>query len=217
MTEPNKKGAKPKVPAVQPESLAVPPKKLVAKSSTGSKVSRKSKKGEASTTSSARIRLELELKAVEEQQRIREEELAAEKELQDLERKLEEELREKELAIEAKRITDAKAALKKKMEVEREYRKQQMAIRRQSEEEKVKLIRQASEYGSGRGSSIGTDTGSKDKVEDWLKKSTQQTAGQSTEFTSAVDPSNGPKQVFVEQKTNHQAAIHIRDDRSLDQ
>lgn len=135
--------------------VAVPSKKLVTKSSIGSKVSHKSKKCE-DTTTSAHIRLALELRPVEEQQRIREEELAAENELQDLERKLEE-----ELANKARRITDAKATLKKKMEVKHEYRKQQMVIRKQSEEDAVKFIRQASELGSGRASSIGTDSGPK--------------------------------------------------------
>ncbi|XP_062533441.1 GRB10-interacting GYF protein 2-like [Armigeres subalbatus] len=126
--EVSKKGAKPKTPGVQLETLVVPPKKSGSRLSAGS---RKSKKvtGEQSTTSSARMRLEAELKAVEEQQRIREEELAAEKELQDLERKLEEELQEKELMIEAKRVAEAKANLKKKMSDEREFRMKQMAIR----------------------------------------------------------------------------------------
>lgn len=210
------KGAKPKVPVKQSENLEVP-KKMKAKASAGSKATRKSKKtvGE-SATSSIRARLELELKAVEEQQKIQEEELAAEKELKDLERKLEEEMQEKEFAIETKRIAEAKAALRQKIADEREYKMQQMAIRRQSAEQKAKLIRQASEYGSSRSSLIGTDTDSKDKVEDWLKKSTQQTAGPIKEFTSALDSSSGPTQVPLEQNTNHQTSANIRTDRSLD-
>lgn len=212
--EVNKTGAKPKAPIGLPQTLAVPSKKSGAKSSAGS---RKSKKvtGEQSTTSSARMRLEAELKAVEEQQRIKEEELAAEKELQDLERKMEAELRERELAIETKRIAEAKAELKKKISDEREFRMKQMAIRRQSEEEKAKLIRQASEYGSTRGSLVGSATRSDSKVEDWLEKSTQQTAGPLQQFTSAVDPSCGQTQVFLE-KTNRQQPADIRADRSLD-
>ncbi|XP_062702184.1 uncharacterized protein LOC134285456 [Aedes albopictus] len=210
------KGAKPKGTANPLENLPVPVRKSGAKSSAGSKTSRRSKKGigEQSVTSSSRMRLELELKAVEDQQKIREEELAAEKELLDLQRKLEEELREKELAIEAKRIAEAKAALKQKISEEREFRMKQMEIRRRSEEEKAKLIRQASEYGSSRGSLIGTNADSKDKVEDWLEKSTQQTAGPLKEFTSAVDPSRGQSQVPLEQTTNRQTA-NIRADRSL--
>ncbi|XP_062713760.1 uncharacterized protein LOC134290608 [Aedes albopictus] len=201
-------GAKPKGTAIPSDNLAVPVKKSGAKSSAGSKTSRRSKKGigEQSVTSSARMRLELELRAVEEQQKIREEELAAEKELKELERKLEEELREKELAIEVKRIAEAKAALTKRISEEREFKMKQMEIRRRSEEEKAKLIRQASEYGSSRGSLIGTDADSKDKVEDWLKKSTQQTAGLLRESTSAVDPSRGQTQTLVSQVEKGQQA-----------
>ncbi|XP_055632429.1 uncharacterized protein LOC129772923 [Toxorhynchites rutilus septentrionalis] len=148
----NAKGAKPNIPAKQPDALEVP-KKTMAKSTAGSKISKRSKKMvDDSVTSSTRARLELELKALEEQQRIQEEDLAEKKKLKDLHQKLEEELREKELAIEVRRIAQAKVALEQKMADESEFRRQQMAIRKHSAEEKVKLIRQASQYGSSHGS-----------------------------------------------------------------
>lgn len=54
-----------------------------------------------------------------EEQKIREEELAVEKEFEDLERKLEEELRVQELTSEARRIAEAVSALKQKITEER--------------------------------------------------------------------------------------------------
>lgn len=153
--------------------LAVPEKesKKSGKSTAGSKTSRKSKKtvGEKSVTSSVRARMAMELKVLEEQQRIQEEELAAEKELKDLRLKHEQELQEKQRAFEAQKLADEKAFLERKMSEEQEYRKQQMAIRKQSLEEKVKLVRQMSERGSSATSGITSVPDSREKVENWLE------------------------------------------------
>ncbi|XP_053691312.1 uncharacterized protein LOC128739837 [Sabethes cyaneus] len=176
------------------------PKKTAAKSSAGTKNTRKSRKVIVeSITSSARARLELELNVVDEQRRLREEELAEEKKMKDRQRKLEEELREQELAVEARRIAEAKRALEQNMADEREYRKQQMAIRKQSADEKAKLIRQASEYSSSHGSRVNVGVGVTDpgeKVKDWLEQTNQQTEGTKKTSTSAVRPSSCQKQVL---------------------
>ncbi|XP_055527219.1 uncharacterized protein LOC129719835 [Wyeomyia smithii] len=176
------------------------------KSLANSKSSRRSKKliGE-SITSSTRVRLELELKAVEEQRLLQEEELAEEMKWKETQRKLEEEFREKVLAIEAKRINEEKRALEQKMADEREYRRQQMAIRKQSAEEKNKLIQQASEYNSSHGSitSSGVSfTKSRDKVKDWLKNTNQQIEGTKQASTSAVKPSADLNQVVPLNRAN---------------
>ncbi|XP_055643357.1 uncharacterized protein LOC129779730 [Toxorhynchites rutilus septentrionalis] len=197
---PESKGAKPKVPelksvkskapTIPTETLTLRVKKLTAKSTTGSKVTRKSKvnAGEPSITSSARARLEQELKVLNEQQRVQEEELAVEKQMKDLQLKQETELREMELAYEAKKIADAKVLMEKKVACEVEFRRKQMAIRKQSAEEKAKLIRQASEYGSSRASVGVSETDSREKVVDWLEKSNQQIEGTNQGSTLAIDP-----------------------------
>ncbi|XP_055642250.1 uncharacterized protein LOC129779031 [Toxorhynchites rutilus septentrionalis] len=179
----------------------------MAKSTAGSKISKRSKKMvDDSVTSSTRARLELELKALEEQQRIQEEDLAEKKKLKDLHRKLEEELREKELAIEVRRIAQAKVALEQKMADESEFRRQQMAIRKHSAEEKVKLIRQASQYGSSHGSRASggiSVTDSRVKVKDWLENTKQQIEGMKIDSTSVVEPTSGLKQVPLEFNSNN--------------
>ncbi|XP_058811174.1 uncharacterized protein LOC131676064 [Topomyia yanbarensis] len=120
-------------------------------------------KGSPSTTSSTRAaRLEAQMKLVEEEQLLKEQELKAQ-----------EAMRKKELEEEERRLQEKKLLLEeeaklreRKLQDEKEFQKQQQLIRKESLEKKSSIIRQLSECGS-RGESIPD---SEQQIEMWLQQ-----------------------------------------------
>ncbi|XP_058827890.1 uncharacterized protein LOC131687819 [Topomyia yanbarensis] len=152
--------------------------KTSGKSIAGSKTSSRKIKNivvdeRASVSSSVRARLELELGIIEEQQKLQELELSAEKEMRDLERAQEKLMKDQELAIEVKRLAEERAFQEQKLAEEREFRKKQMEVRKQSIEDKAKIVRQLSQYGSSKGSIGPSEPNSDEKVEAWLRRTVQ--------------------------------------------
>ncbi|XP_062556824.1 uncharacterized protein LOC134221650 [Armigeres subalbatus] len=161
--------------------LTVPVNTGKSNTSVASKgASRKSKKSAAgdnvSLTSSAKARLELELKMIDEQDCIKEQELQAELEMKNKKLLLAKQNRDRELALEAKRIAEEKAFEEKKLEEEDKGRKALLEMRRLSLEAKKCIVRQFSQRGSEVSSVSGSVvTNSKEKVRSWLQKSGEQT------------------------------------------
>ncbi|XP_062710770.1 uncharacterized protein LOC134288871 [Aedes albopictus] len=160
--------------------------------------SRKSKKSGAdekvSSTSSARARLALELKMVDEQDQIRAEELQAELVIKNKKLLLEKQNRDRELALEGKKLAEEKAFQEKQLEEEEKTRKAMLEMKRLSLETKKNIVRQFSQRGSEVSSVSGSEvTNSEEKVRRWLQKSGEQTEGNIQSTSAAKDNGKLPE------------------------
>ena len=106
-------------------------------------------KGSVSVASSVKNRaIEIEIRMIEEQERIKEQELKEKKEMMQKKLNLEKQMRDRELALEAKKLADEKAYQEKQLADEEKFRKAQSEMRQQSHEKIKSLVRQLSQCGS---------------------------------------------------------------------
>lgn len=109
----------------------------VSKSTTNSRNKKQKSKASVSVASSVKDRaVQLELKMLEEQERVKEQELKEQKEIQQRKLKLEKQMRDRELALEAKKLAEEKAFQEKQLAEEEKFRKAQAEMRQQSMEKK---------------------------------------------------------------------------------
>ncbi|XP_062710760.1 uncharacterized protein LOC134288863 [Aedes albopictus] len=159
--------------------------------------SRRSKKSAAgddvSLTSSARARLALELRMLDEDEQIKEQELQAELELKNKKLMLQKQNRERELALEAKQLAEEKAFQERQLEEEEKGRKALLQMKRLSLEAKKNIVRQFSQRGSDVSSLSESEKSSEAKVRSWLQKSGEQTEGIVRSTSAARGSSHVPE------------------------